>query len=146
MPTAAKLVAALSLAALGYLASEMVKTLMTERTAFGSFSLLNAGLGFLCGWIVIGSRAGRGMAAAVSNGLTGVVALVFWALFIQSVAEMVRLSLARRYDSPVEAFAAIFEIMVAYGTVLLNGSLIVLLLVGALVCGLLAEIGARRWR
>jgi hypothetical protein len=146
MPTAARLVAALVLAATGFLASEVVKTVIEEQMDYGWLSAVNAGLGLLCGWIVVGSRAGRGYSAAIGNGLTGGAALVFWALFVQAVYEMVQLSLRRWYDSPIEAIAAVFELMVEYGGYLLDVQMIAVLLSGALLSGLLAEYATRRWR
>lgn len=146
MPTAAKLVAALCLAALGFGVSELIKTLMPASTAFGIFSIINAGLGLVIGWIVVGNRAGRGQAAAVGNGITGVVALVFWGLFVQAVNEMVEEAMKHQYDGPVEAFAATFEIMVDFGEVLLNPTVLLALICGALVTGFFSEIAAGRWR
>jgi hypothetical protein len=146
MPTAAKLVAAICLAALGYAASETVKTLMPDGTDFGIFTLVNAGIGFACGWLILGNRAGRGYSAALSNGFTGMVALVFWALFVQAAYEMVALALRRRFEGPVEAAAAVFEIMAEYGAVMLDLELILLLMLGAFLAGVLSEGAARRWR
>jgi hypothetical protein len=149
MPTAARLVAAIVLAALGWFASELVKPLIeaqTGRTEFGGLSLINLVLGALCGWIVIGKRAGRGYSAAIGNGLTGGAALVFWALFVQAVREMVDRSLARRYDGPVEAIGAIFELAVEYGAFLLDTQMLVTLVAGAILAGLASEFAAGRWR
>ncbi|WP_425098529.1 TrgA family protein [Tropicibacter sp. S64] len=146
MPTAAKLVAALCLAALGFGVSELIKTLMPASTVFGIFSFINAGLGLVLGWIVVGNRSGRGQAAAVGNGITGVVSLVFWGLFIQSVNEMVKQAMKHHYDGPVEAFADVFQIMIDFGQVLLDPLLLSILLLGSLVTGYLSEIAAGRWR
>ncbi|MFW2541612.1 TrgA family protein [Primorskyibacter sp. 2E107] len=146
MPTAAKLVAALCLAALGFGVSELIKTLMPASTAFGSFSFINAGLGLVVGWIVVGNRAGRGQAAAVGNGITGVVSLVFWGLFIQAVNEMVKKAMQHHYDGPVEAFVAVFQIMVDFGAMLLDPKVLLALLCGALVTGYFSEVAAGRWR
>ena len=144
MPTAAKAIAALCLAALGYLSSELVKTLLPEITNFGRFSEFNALLGLLIGWVVVGRRAGRGTKDAVANGLTGVVALIFWSLFLFSGYEMIQLSLDRRFDGPIEAFAAIFEIGIEYGSILVNPMMIIVFLMGALITGYLSEFVARR--
>ncbi|KUF09058.1 TrgA family protein [Pseudoponticoccus marisrubri] len=146
MPTAAKLVAALCLALLALVASEMIKGLMPDGTAFGSFTLVNMVIGVLMGWFVIGARSGRGLSAAISNGFTGTVALVFWGLFVQAVNEMVRLALGRRYDSPLEAIGAVFELIAEYGEILLHGPLIALLIIGGILAGLAAEMAAKRWR
>lgn len=146
MPTAAKLIAAICLAALGFAVSELIKTQMPASTGFGRFSLVNAVIGFACGWIVVGGRAGRGFAAGISNGFTGVVALVFWGLFTQAANEMVIRSMKNRYDGVVEAFAAVFELCVRFGENLINLPVIVSLLIGAFLTGYLSEIAARHWR
>ncbi|MHA6347586.1 TrgA family protein [Roseivivax sp. CAU 1761] len=146
MPTAAKLVAALLLAGLGYLASEAVKPLVPAITEWGRFSLINAGIGLLCGWIVIGSRAGRGMSAAVSNGITGVVALVFWALVVQALAEMVDAAFKGRFSGMGDAISDVFNTMIEHAAILADGSLLMLLIGGALLVGGLSEIAARHWR
>jgi hypothetical protein len=146
MFTAAKLIAALSLAAVGYLTSDAIRPLFHENTDFGLFNYVNAGIGFLCGWYIVGTRAGRGYSAALSNGLTGAVALVFWGLFVQACNEMVDRSMRRFYDSPFEAVAAIFEIGIEFGARMGDVRVLTTLLVGGLATALLAEVAARRWR
>lgn len=146
MPTAARLVAALCLGILGYLVSELIKPRMPEGTDFGYFNLVNVGLGILCGWFIMGPRAGKGLSAAITNGLTGVASLVFWGLFVQGCYEMFRLAMRHRYDGPFEALLAIFEKSVEFGVVLLAANIISTLLVGAVISGLATENAWRRWR
>ncbi|MEN9059902.1 TrgA family protein [Ponticoccus litoralis] len=146
MPTAAKLVAALCLAALGYVASDLIRPLLPASTDFGLFNHVNGLIGLVMGWRVVGRRAGRGMSAAIGNGFTGTAALVFWGLFVQATYEMVRRSFARHYDSIVEAIAAIFELMLEYGEIMLDARVILALLLGGIASGILAEIAAGRWR
>lgn len=146
MPTAAKAIAALCLAALGYLSSELVKTLIPEFTNFGRFSQYNAAIGAVIGWIVVGKRAGRGTRDAIANGLTGVGAMIFWALVLHASYEMFNLSMKRRFDGPVEAFAAIFEVGVEYGALLLNPMMISTFLIGAVLTGYFSEYAARHWK
>ncbi|MDR9394795.1 TrgA family protein [Roseovarius sp. SYSU LYC5161] len=145
MPTAARLVAAILLAALAWVGSEMFRPLMPPATDFGWFNEVNLGLGVLCGWFVLGSRAGNGYADAAGAGLTGLGALVFWALFLQSFNRMLKHALEKRYDGPVEALIAIFEIGVDFAAYLLNGPLIAVLVGGAVVIGVVTEFAARRW-
>ncbi len=144
MPTIARLVSAASLGAVGWYASELFRPLMPPQTDFGWFNHLNVILGFLCGWIVVGSRLGRGYSQGISAGLTGGVGLVFWALFFQSFNEMLDKALERRYDGPVEALTAIFEIGVDFALIMLNGPLIGFLVGGAVVTGLVSEWVSRR--
>lgn len=145
MPTAAKIVAALLLACVAWYASEVFRPLMPEGTDFGWFNYVNLVLGLLCGWFVVGTRVGRGYMEGFSAGLTGIGALVFWALFLQSLNEMLKLALQRRYEGPIEGIVAIFEIAVDYGMRMLNVELIAVLLIGGLVTGLAAEWASRRW-
>ncbi|EPX78458.1 TrgA family protein [Salipiger mucosus] len=146
MWTAARLVTALCLAVLGYLASEVVRGLWTETTQFGWFNWVNTVIGFFCGWFIVGPRLGNGMGPGISLGATGAAALVFWGLFVQSVNEMVRLAMRHRFDGPVEAFSAIFDLGTEYGAVLLDGGFFILMIVGAIITGVLGEIAARNWR
>ena len=149
MPTAAHLVAALVLGAVGWFASELLKPVIEAavgRTEFGSLSLINTAIGAVCGWIVVGRRAGRGYSAAIGNGLTGGAALVFWGLAVQAVSEMVRLALRRRYGDPMEAIGAVFELIVDYGRYLLDPQVLITLVAGGILSGLAAEFAAGRWR
>jgi len=146
MFTAAKLVAALCVAALGYVASDAIRPLMPDNTNFGMFNYVNTVIGFFCGWFVIGKRAGRGISSAISVGFTAAFALVVWGLFVQATNEMVDRSLKRRYDDPFEAIAAIFEIALEFGQKMLDPTVIVILLIGGILSGIVAEIAARAWR
>lgn len=146
MPNAAKLVGALAMAALAFIVSGMVMGLFEETTNFGWFTPVNVGLGLLVGWMVIGSRAGRGMVSAINVGLTAPIVLVFWALFVQSCNEMVRLAMKNRYSDPFEAVIAIFEIGSAWAMMLASIPLWITLLAGGVIAGLVAEYASRRWR
>ena len=146
MPDAARLVAALCLALIAFIVSGQVMPLMPEGTDFGYFTYVNIALGLLCGWIVMGKRAGRGVVAAINNGATGVAALVFWGLFVQGINEMVRLAMRNRYDGPFEAIMAIFEISLEYAMVLLTPGIILVLVVGAVLSGLATDFAKSRWR
>ncbi|QIE44935.1 TrgA family protein [Pseudohalocynthiibacter aestuariivivens] len=145
MPSSARLVAAVSLGLLGWIGSEMVRDLMPPHTAFGWFNYVNVGLGLLCGWLVIGSRVGSGYVDAISIGLTGAAALVFWGLFTQSFNLMLKQSLERKYDGPFEGIVGMFNNAVDYGEFLLDGTLIGVLVAGGILSGLLAEFVVRRW-
>ena len=146
MPTAARLVAALCLAALAYVVSGMVMPLMPENTDFGYFIPINIGLGLLVGWVAMGKRAGRGTTAAINNGLTGVFLLMLWGIGVQATNEMVRLAMRNRYDGPLEALTAIFEIGAEYALIIATVPIGVVLLIGAVVSGLLTEFAGNRWR
>ncbi|MCB1340655.1 MAG: TrgA family protein [Pseudooceanicola sp.] len=146
MPDAARLVAAVSLALLAFIVSGQIMPLMPEGTDFGYFTWVNMGIGVVCGWVIMGKRAGRGITGAINNGITGMVALVFWGLVVQGTYEMVGKSMRRHYDGPFEAIGAIFQIAVKYGAVLLQANIIGTLLVGGVLAGLATEYAWRTWK
>ncbi|MDF1804581.1 TrgA family protein [Thalassovita sp.] len=146
MPTAARLIAALVLAATAWLVSQTIKTHLPEGTQFGWFDYVNVALGALVGWITIGGRSGRGMSAAVGNGLTGIFMLLLWAIFLQASNEMLRQALRRYYRGPVEALLDVFDIGMEYALIVVNLDVAVPLLVGGILAGILSELGGRHWR
>ena len=145
MPTGARLMAAISLAVLAFVLSGMVVPLMPESTDFGYFLPLNILLGLVVGWRVMGKRAGRGIVAAINNGLAGVFVLILWAIFLQAANEMVRLALRNRYDDPFEAIVAVFQIGAEFGVMIATLPIGVALVVGAVIAGLLTEFAYNRW-
>lgn len=147
MPDAARLVAALCLMLIAFIVSGQVMPLMPEGTDFGYFTYVNMAIGFLSGWIVMGKRAGRGGVWAINNGITGVAAMLFWALFVQGCYEMVRLAMRNRYDGPFEAIMAIFEIGIEYAVIVLSApNIVITLIVGAVCAGVATEFAKSRWR
>ncbi|VAW02386.1 hypothetical protein MNBD_ALPHA07-1348 [hydrothermal vent metagenome] len=145
MPTAAKLVSAFGLAVLGWVASEQFKPLMPSGTNFGYFNIVNLGLGLVCGWVVLGTRVGRGYFESLGAGLTGTTAMVFWAVFLQSMNEMLEQALRRNYDGILEAIIGVFAIAFKFGMLLLDFDLITVLVIGGMIAGLCAEWATRRW-
>ena len=94
----------------------------------------------------MGKRAGKGITAAINNGITGMVAMVFWGLAVQGAYEMVRLAMRNRYDGPFEAIMAIFEIAIDYGWTIFVFPVIMTLLIGGILTGLATEYAWRTWR
>lgn len=146
MPTASRLVAALCLAVLAFIVSGQIIDQAPEGTNFGKFTYVNIGLGIICGWVIMGRRAGRGATWAINNGLTGMAALVFWGLFVQGTNEMFRLAMRHRFDGPFEAVLAIFTLGVEFGQQLLVPHIIWTLLIGGVLSGVLTEAAWKRWR
>ncbi len=149
MPDAARLVAAICLAAVAFFLSGLVQEVYVgERgeTNFGWFVPVNVGIGLLVGWISMGPRAGRGVSSAITNGATGVFLLVLWTLFVQACNEMTRLAMKNRYDNAFEAVAAIFQIAAEWGLLLLTAPILGTMAIGAVVSGLLTEFAWRTWR
>lgn len=146
MPDAARLFAAIGLAITAFIVSGQIMPLMPEGTDFGYFTWVNVVIGALSGWIAMGKRAGKGVTAAINNGLTGMAVMVFWGLVVQGVYEMVRLAMRNRYDGPFEAIMAIFEIAIDYGMTIFTIPVIATLLIGGIITGFATEYAWRTWR
>jgi hypothetical protein len=146
MPTAAKLLAALAFALVAFLAAEAFKPLMPEETVFGWFSQICAVFGALCGWMVMGSRAGRGWTTAMGVGLTTSAAVAVVSVFAFSGREMVFRSMNRRYDGPMEAVVGTFDIALDYGWRMADAQVLGILAGGGILAGLITEFAARRWK
>ncbi len=148
MPTSYRLVSALLYGALAWVVSAMVMEVMeaeTQRQNFGNFQLVNTAIGVLVGWIIVGKRLGSDYVTAMGIGFTGMLTLVFWCLFAHAFNEMLRLSLARRYDGPVEALVSVFKLGIEYGGFLVHGQILVVLILGGMIAGVIAEFVKRRW-
>ena len=146
MPTANNLVAALSLAILGAVVSELIKPQMPEGFNFGHFTLISAALGLWVGWKIMGPRAGKGTTMAINNGVTGVITLVIAGLLLFGAIEMLDRSLNRRYQDPITAIQDIVSLSADYSVTLLDPKVITALVVGAVLSGLITEFAYRRWR
>lgn len=146
MPTAARLFASLVLAVLAFVVSGQVIPLLPEGTSIGYFTQFNCVIGFIVGWVVIGSRAGQGLAPAITFGLTGMLAMILWALLFYGGLEMFERAMDRRYRGPFEAVGAVFELAIDYGSVLMAVNVIVTLVVGGILAGLAAEFASKRYR
>lgn len=146
MPTAARLVAALCLALIAFIVTGQVKELFPEGTYFGNFLIVNIALALVCGWTVMGKRAGRGITPGINNGLTGVGVLLIWAVLVQAANEMISLAMRNRYGGPFEAITDTFRIAADYGLKLVEPNIIATLLVGAVLAGLTTEFASRMWR
>ena len=150
MPDAARLTAALVLGIVGFVVSGMIVPLLEEQAEsevyVGYFFWINAGLGALVGWTIIGSRAGRGLVSAINMGVTGAFMLIFWGLFVQACNEMVRLAMRNRFDNAFESLIAIFEIGADWFFLMATVPVLGSLAFGGILAGLLAEGASRTWR
>ncbi|MGB8622384.1 MAG: TrgA family protein [Paracoccaceae bacterium] len=146
MPTAARLFAAIGFALVAFFASESFIFVLPEGTNPGPFSEINAALGALAGWRVMGRLAGKGNVAAVTTGFRTTVTMVVFALVLHSLYEMIRLSMKLRYDGPGEAITEFFQMLMDYGLMIVTSVPVVLiLLIGGTLAAWLTEWAARRW-
>ena len=146
MPTAARLMGAISLSLVAYILSRMIMPLMPDGTDFSYFVLTNMALGLVAGWVVMGPRAGGDILAGIGNGLTGVFILVLWGLTAQAILEMLSRSLQRRYDGLGEAFLAVLNLGAEYFLVMATLPIAVAIIVGGAVAGILTNLAKARWR
>jgi drug/metabolite transporter (DMT)-like permease len=146
MPTAAKLVASILLAGLGFVAAGRYVQLMPEGSVAGNLVAICVGLGAVVGWLVLGRRAGHGLGAGTSAGLQAAVMLVASALAVFSVERMIRRAMAGFYGSDIlRAVIGVFENMYEFGMRLADSQLLGILIIGGLVAGLVTELVNRRW-
>lgn len=145
MPTAGRLAAALAFFIVGWYVGIVAVPFFPEGNPPNWLIPLCMVIGVLTGWKVIGSRAGRGYNAAVGNGLTGAFAFSFWVMFLLAFADMIKQSLRRSYDGPMEAIVDIFNLMVEQGLDFLDPELIITVVAGGVICAVFAEFIAKRY-
>lgn len=145
MPSFSRLVGAVLLAVLAWFVSQLIIPLFPPQENVGWFAEVNAAFGLLVGWRFLGARATGSIGAAIGNGLTASVLLLFTALFFQCVGEMIRLSFRRQYDTAAEAVVGVFELMVEYLAMLSTVEVWGALLIGGIVAGFVTEAVARRF-
>jgi hypothetical protein len=145
MPTAAKLVSAILFALLGLFVAQLYAQGITTGARTTWLREVTAAISLICGWRVMGPLVGKGSAAAIGSGIRTALTAVFFTLLTFSIYEMVVISTKGRYDGPMDALLAVFEIIVEKGQGLLTPEIIGTILVGATLGGLAAEATGRRW-
>ncbi|PYE85509.1 TrgA family protein [Pseudoroseicyclus aestuarii] len=147
MPTAARLVAALMLGALGWEIAGWISPVLpaSVRMAPQAAPWIGGGLGLVVGWR-LGRHPARGLLAWAGQGLTLVAVLVFWMLLTCATLLMGALSLRGRYDTPLEALEAAVRLMGEMAGPLLAPRALGLLLAWALLTGLVTGLARRWWR
>ncbi|MGL5010561.1 MAG: TrgA family protein [Paracoccaceae bacterium] len=145
MPTAAKLVAAVLFALLGFFVADLYAQGITTGRRTTWLHEGAAAISMICGWRVMGVLVGKGMGAAVGSGIRTALTAVFFTLLAFAIYDMVVISTKGRYDGPMEAVLAVFEIIVNLGRGLLTPEIIGTLLVGGALGGIASEAISRRW-
>ena len=145
MPTAARLVAALFYAALGWFVCDQVKPLLPEGTNTVWLHEIVAIIGWLSGWTMAGARAGDGLRPALGYGLTSAALIVFWSVLIFAGLEMLDLSMKSRFPGPMQAIKAMISIAMDYFKLISIPSIIITMVVGGLFGGWLAAWVSKRW-
>lgn len=147
MPTAAKLVAALCFAAVGWLAANAHVPAMGPNASVGALRELTALIGLIVGWRVMGNRVGHGMGESVGAGILTSAVIVFFALVGFSTYEMLQKAVtAQPYDGPMDAVLGVFEIMMDQGRKMLTVGVMGVLVLGGMLGGAVSEWARSRWR
>jgi hypothetical protein len=146
MPTASKFFAAIFFAGVAAFAAHLFIPMLPEGSQTNLFRELSAGIGFACGWFIMGQRIGTGVADAVNRGLVTSISMLFWCLLLFSILQMVRKSTRLMYDGPMDAVLGIFDIMLEYGALLKGPATPLALAAGGVLGGILTEAVGRRWR
>lgn len=155
MPTATKLMSALAFAVLAFFASEVFKPLLPEGTQTGMLSIVDGIIGFICGWLIMGRLAGRGVVAAAGGGVRTALATAFWCLVFWSIWDMLRESTRPgTFAGPMEAINGAFAQMFDNALIIVSDTRLaftlgegtyflpqvpLLLIVGGMLCGWFAE-------
>jgi len=146
MPTAAKLVAAVFFALVGWLAANAHVPSLGENPAVGYFREITALIGLVTGWRVMGNLAGQGYGEAMGAGLRTSVTLAFFALLVFATWLMVGESMKMRYDGPMAAILGVFTIMMEQARNMLTVGVMGVLILGGLLGGAASEWAKRRWK
>jgi len=145
MPTATKLVAAIVLAATGWFCAELIKPMMEEGRDLSRFSPICVAVGVLVGWRYLGRRIDKQLGSFGANALTTAFVFLGVALFIFSFSEMIKQSMRRNYDGPVEAVMDLFIIGWDYVLKYFNAEVVAVALLGCFIASWLASRAARVW-
>lgn len=147
MPTGGKLIGGIAFAALAYFLSDLIKPLLadTEGTRVGWLSPVNAFIGFLMGWTIMGKGAGHRYVQAMGYGFTTTAAITFWCLLFWSGHKMLGRSVQLRYDGPMEALQQMGALFFEYGNLIMVQGILIPAAVGTIFVSWLTEFFARRW-
>ena len=143
MPTFAKLVAAVLMAVLMYVVTNMVVPLFEPSQPPRWFMQINLAYGALFGWKIVGGRAGNGAVIAISTGISAIVITVAAILLTHGFDVMLERAYDMRYDGPVEALTGAMGIAIDLGAKLFTPIVGMTLIVGAIIASLVAEILSR---
>lgn len=146
MPTGAKAMAAISFAVVGWMLANAYVPAMPEAQAVGAFREFTAVLGAIIGWRVMGTSVGKGYVGAIGSGWKTVIVLVFMALLLFGIYEMLLQSVKMRYEGPIEAILDVFGRMLDRAPPLLSTGVLAVALIGGGIAGILTENANRRWR
>lgn len=146
MPTLARLIAGAGFAALAWLASAMIEPGIPEGIRTQWFAAVDAALGAVLGWRILGARAGRGVLASVGVGISAAAAIYAAACAVWAVQQTLRAATRLRYDGPAEALEGALRRLVDFAALGARWEVMALLLLAAAGIGALSDLTAERRR
>ncbi len=152
MFTAARLVAAILFAVIGFYAARQVTeglpdTLFPDGLTHDLFEPSIAAIGLWQGWVVMGKLVKRGYSAAIGNGIRTSVQITLFGLGFYALREMFIRSSDLRYTDFGVAVMDALNLFIEYGGEFLRVTpAILVLLVGGAIAGILTEYASKIWR
>lgn len=146
MPTAAKLVAALSFAFLAWVVCIVIEDLLPEAQRVGRLYPVSIAMGAICGWMVSGAAPRGTMLEAATTGLRTATITTICALLAFATGTMLDVAMRGLYRGPMDAFLDIFNEFMDFGGMILNAPTLATIALGGLIAGMVTEAAGRRWR
>jgi hypothetical protein len=146
MPTAAKLVAALSFAFLAWVLCIVIEGVLPETQRVGRLYPVSIVIAALAGWFISGAAKRAAYFEAASTGIRTAMTALIAALFAFAVATMLQISMRGIYPGPLDALLDIVNQFVKYGLLLAHPPVVIALFVGGAAAGMMTEWAGRRWR
>ncbi len=146
MPTAAKLIAAVALAAVMFMATLAYIPGLPEGTQTKWYTQIAALVGFICGWFLVGRAPDASIGEAMSAGVKGSAVACFWILMLVAGYVMLRRSMRMMYDGVFDAVLGVFDQFLEFGALIFVPEVLGWLFGGGAMVGLLARLAVRRWK
>lgn len=144
MPTAAKLVAAVLMAAVGYTVAAIIQPTLPDQVRADYIAPLSAFIGLIVGWRFLGPRVGRGLHNLPAFALTAGALLAFSSVLAFAFWQMIQRSFRLSYGGPFEALEDMVQIAVHDAReYLLATEPLFALLIGSVIATLVTELVAK---
>lgn len=145
MPTAAKLVAAVFLAATGCITALLAQPHVAQSVATDRAVIAAIVVSAYCGWSFIGAAVGRGYRLALTTGVRGAMAAMALCLAGFAAVDTVHQAM----QPPLPGLSALTEhflqAFLTVGKQMLYAEVLLPMMIGAVVTGAVAEYVGRRW-
>lgn len=146
MPTAAKLVAALSFAFLAFVTCTILEGTLPEGKRIGHAYEVSILCAIVVGWAVSGSARRTGYAEAAATGLRTTTTALACTLLVLAIGTMWTIATRGLYRGPMEAILDVFSQFLEFGALILPVMVLGTLFFGGMLAGMVTEWAGRRWR